>query len=118
MRKQLLQGSVKSMVSPRVTGQGSQLYQCMGHRGDSADIAACPLELGNRKPQGRAVRGVRWRCELHTKCCDLKAGGIRTVYLHHGQSLPLQALNRYGHTFVLYLKSLDTVKNSCHSVQR
>lgn len=71
------------VVPPRVTRQGGHLYQHTGHWGDSVAVLPVPQSWEIESP--RAEQGGR--CEPHTECCDLEAGGIRTVYWHHRQSL-------------------------------
>lgn len=118
VRQQLLQVTAKSN-GPIMGHQASQLA-LPAHGSSSREHKQCCLSPWAQMWESPDQGSVVWeqRCGLLTKCCDLKLGSICTVYLHRRQSLPLPPLHWYGHTFVLYLKSLDAVKKSCQSVQR
>lgn len=74
----------------------------------------CPPELGNPRP------GVGWEVEewaAHQVLRPKDRQHWHCLFTPWAE-FAFAALNRYGHTFVLYLKTLGEVKNSCHSIQR
>lgn len=54
-------------------------------QGTEGTVWQCYLSPSWEIESPRAEQGGR--CEPHTECCDLEAGGIRTLYWHHRQSL-------------------------------